>query len=181
MNRTELGITYTEVNLRFLGQYQDEETDLHYNWNRYYDAGIGRYVTSEPIGLDGGLNTYGYALQNPLVYYDEDGQIAIHIGRALLQCIKNPKKCRKNTCNALNAFMHSYCDPARSCKGGDSCEILKKKKSKLSRGIMLRKAVRACHGRKNDPNPKGHEKAIQQLRNRVNKCNRLLFNTDCCS
>lgn len=34
---------------------------------------MGRYITSDPIGLDGGLNTYGYATQNPLIYKDEEG------------------------------------------------------------------------------------------------------------
>jgi len=33
-------------NLRFPGQHYDEETDLHYNWNRYYDPVLGRYLDS---------------------------------------------------------------------------------------------------------------------------------------
>ena len=66
-------IETTEVNLRFPGQYQNEETDLHYNWNRYYDSIMGRYVTSNPIGLDGGMNTYVYALNIPLIKFDVKG------------------------------------------------------------------------------------------------------------
>ena len=63
----------TTVNLRFPGQYYDAETKLHYNWHRYYDPRIGRYVTSDPIGLEGGLNTYAYVDNNPTGWIDFDG------------------------------------------------------------------------------------------------------------
>ncbi|MFY0104376.1 RHS repeat-associated core domain-containing protein, partial [Acinetobacter baumannii] len=37
-------------NLRFPGQYYDQETGLHYNYFRDYDPSTGRYVESDPIG-----------------------------------------------------------------------------------------------------------------------------------
>lgn len=60
-------------NLRFPGQYYDSETGLHYNLNRYYDPHIGRYITKDPIGIDGGINQYSYADANPVVLSDEAG------------------------------------------------------------------------------------------------------------
>jgi RHS repeat-associated protein len=62
-----------EYNLRFPGQYYDDETGLHYNYFRDYDSVTGRYVESDPIGLLGGINTYSYALNNPIGLYDPYG------------------------------------------------------------------------------------------------------------
>ena len=59
--------------LRFIEQYYDSETGLHYNYFRDYDPSTGRYVQSDPIGLVGGLNTYGYVGGNPLLYSDSYG------------------------------------------------------------------------------------------------------------
>jgi RHS repeat-associated protein len=53
-------------NLRFPGQVFDTETNNHYNYFRNYDPQIGRYIESDPIGLEGGLNTYAYVEANPV-------------------------------------------------------------------------------------------------------------------
>jgi RHS repeat-associated protein len=60
--------------LRFPGQYLDQETGLHYNYQRdAYDPGTGRYSQADPEGLSAGPNPYVYALNNPLIFVDPLG------------------------------------------------------------------------------------------------------------
>jgi RHS repeat-associated protein len=63
----------SELNLRYPGQYFDDESKLTYNYFRSYDALKGRYTQSDPIGLAGGWNTYAYANGSPLKYIDPMG------------------------------------------------------------------------------------------------------------
>lgn len=64
-----LGVIPT-LNLRFPGQDYDIESASQYNWHRYYRSSIGRYISSDPIGLVGGTNTYNYAELRPLLLTD---------------------------------------------------------------------------------------------------------------
>lgn len=78
------GVTTVEVNtvvnnLRFPGQYYDEETGQHYNYFRDYEPSTGRYVQSDPIGLDGGLNAYGYVGGDPIRLIDSMGLITVGV------------------------------------------------------------------------------------------------------
>lgn len=77
------GLGVFDLPLRLPGQYFDKETNLHYNYYRDYDPGIGRYPQSDPIGLQGGLNTYLYANGNPLSLFDPDGLKAMMCCRLL--------------------------------------------------------------------------------------------------
>jgi RHS repeat-associated protein len=72
-NENPDGLGIFTCNLRLPGQYFDRETKLHYNYFRDYDPGIGRYIQSDPIGLNGGINTYSYAESNPLSFIDVRG------------------------------------------------------------------------------------------------------------
>jgi RHS repeat-associated protein len=78
-------------NLRFPGQYQDQETGLHYNYHRYYDLSTGRYLCPDPshtlqpkgsaiphlfpslLGMPQELHNYTYALNNSISQIDMYG------------------------------------------------------------------------------------------------------------
>lgn len=67
----------TRMNLRFAGQYFDEETGMHYNQQRDYSPVLGRYIQTDPIGLNGGVNTFIYAEGKPISLSDPTGQQAV--------------------------------------------------------------------------------------------------------
>jgi RHS repeat-associated protein len=90
--QAEVGLSSTVTNnLRFPGQYHDEEINFHYNWHRYYDYSIGRYLRVDPshslqpkgnnilyllpalIYMPQELNKYCYAKSNSLKYADHLG------------------------------------------------------------------------------------------------------------
>lgn len=61
--------------LRFPGQRYDRASGLYYNYFRDYDPSAGRYTQSDPIGLDGGISTYGYVGSATLQRTDRRGLV----------------------------------------------------------------------------------------------------------
>ena len=72
---------------RLAGQYRDAESGLHYNKARYYDPSMGRYLSMDPLFLEGGsTNFYAYCNGDPVNHVDPCGEfifVPILIGAAL--------------------------------------------------------------------------------------------------
>jgi RHS repeat-associated protein len=78
---TVISIATVENPFRFPGQYYDQETGLHYNYFRYYNPQTGRYITPDPIGLEGGINLFAYVGNNPVNWIDTFGLSTITFDR----------------------------------------------------------------------------------------------------
>jgi RHS repeat-associated protein len=55
----------------------DTERANNYYRARYYDPKIGRFISEDPIGFDGGINFYPYVENNPINYTDPSGNFPI--------------------------------------------------------------------------------------------------------
>ncbi len=111
----------TVNSLRFPGQVEDGETGTRQNFFRDYDPNVGRYVQSDPIGLDGGVNTYAYVLNRPLFDIDPTGENAAAAAAAaayaaIRACGAN-KKCR---CEATHLGYSILCR-MKQCGSSTSC------------------------------------------------------------
>ena len=69
-----------DIDLRYTNQWEDTESGLFYNLNRYYDPGTGQYASQDPLGPTGGLRTHGY-VHNPLTWGDPFGLAACPASR----------------------------------------------------------------------------------------------------
>jgi RHS repeat-associated protein len=83
------GLPKFTYNPRFPGQVFDKETNNHYNYFRDYDPQTGQYIQPDPVGLSGGINTYGYVGANPLNFFDPYGLTQCDIDFALQFAVIN--------------------------------------------------------------------------------------------
>ncbi|WP_161966157.1 RHS repeat-associated core domain-containing protein [Steroidobacter cummioxidans] len=187
VNNNPSGVGVFDFHLRFPGQIYVVETGLNYNYFRDYDPATGRYVESDPIGLQGGLNTYAYANNSPLMFVDETGENAAAggaaIGGALLarvcsrapavckelaKCIINPSTCRQRFCRMQpNRIYHPFCD-IPGCAPGDSTATAQFKLASAEACLLLRQFVTAvCHAGKSDA---GHDREERVAKDKIKSC-----------
>ena len=117
-NENPSGLGTFNFNKRFSGQYYDVETGLNYNRNRDYDPNTGRYVESDPIGLEGGsFSPYTYVGGNPLRWVDllglqgadpEPGLEPVYIETLIIPAARLPSFLLK---------VKTWCDATDSPKG----------------------------------------------------------------
>ncbi len=123
--RNRLRWRWAASSVRYPGQYFDAESGLHYNYYRDYEPSTGRYVQSDPIGLEGGINTYGYVLANPLRYTDPQG-LSVAEQEAARRILEWGDKALD--CMRLRLLVWMSCkmplSETRRCKGTDDCPTL---------------------------------------------------------
>jgi len=100
--------------LRFPGQYADQETNSAYNVFRDYDPATGRYIQSDPIGLAGGLNTYGYVSSSPVALIDPSGLEIYRSGNSFSDVPFAGSRCEQAVVAYGTIIRWDPCDPTTS-------------------------------------------------------------------
>ena len=66
-------IQTTAKRYKYTGMERDEETGMAYHTARYYLPWLGRWLSTDPIGIEGGVNIYEYTFSSPNSFFDKDG------------------------------------------------------------------------------------------------------------
>jgi RHS repeat-associated protein len=102
------------VRFRHAGREYDAEAGIYYNRSRYYDPQLGRYLSEDPMGIDGGLNLYGYGRNAPVNVRDPFGLAVTN------DCLVSPDPfaCGNNE-YGVDGF--PYCPNGFASVGNDPC------------------------------------------------------------
>ena len=103
---------------RLQNQYADREIGLHYNFFRYYEPEVGRFVNQDPIGLFGGDNLYQFALNMQALGKNQmhtDLRREIDIAQGGLRKTGTPKAQRKRLKNEAKKFLRKLKKAGKKC------------------------------------------------------------------
>ena len=155
-----VGQRHIDMNIRFPGQHFDNENGLHQNFYRDYNPATGRYLQFDPLGLEGGLNGYGYSESNPFIWTDPLGlrcTLRQHLGMQLMV-------------NAACKWSGQ-----RECFKSDTCP---ENTRKISKNSLCATARRLINNRCFNGGDKGHKEAEQNALNAIQWC--LKYRPHCC-
>ena len=119
--------------LRFPGQYADAETARgdggadasatlwHYNHHRTYDPALGRYLQSDPIGLQGGINRYAYVGGNPVRWVDPTGEVGKQFREAWTISKEEYENMKRRNVEGGDKYAHCMAN-CRASKLGDDVQ-----------------------------------------------------------
>ena len=105
--------------LRFSTKWCDTEPgtghELYYYGYRYYSPRLGRWLSRDPIGEDGGLNLYAFVLNEPVALYDPTGLVGLSTPTCRQCCGNAYNKCREDggsiaDCDHLLRGCHYACE-----------------------------------------------------------------------
>ncbi len=125
--------TAVTMNIRMPGQYFDAETGLNYNWHRYYDPAVGRYIEPDPVMAEMSIaNPYHYSNNNPQDNGDKEGTQVIgecedaqDLGETLAQFFDGGPHCLPR-CDESHPLRYQTCPFARGygeIDPGDWCLV----------------------------------------------------------
>ena len=132
----------------YTGREWDPETGLYYYRARYYDPKLGRFISEDPIGFDGGANAYGYVEQNPVRYFDPMGlyHCYYYVDRHTLVCEpdqpNHPRFVTDNVTSGQNGG--EVIDPARGRMYSEcyDCQDNPRREGRAGRGPIPRRDYR---------------------------------------
>ncbi|OOS07804.1 RHS repeat-associated core domain-containing protein [Moraxella cuniculi DSM 21768] len=108
--------------IKFQGQFFDTETSLHYNRFRYYDSDVGMFISRDPIGLLGGLNTFQYA-PNPIHWVDPWGLKTVNA--KVVQFSQDSVSTVFDNGNKLNSLTHAMSNNPNYYQGVNPIRVIK--------------------------------------------------------
>jgi len=127
--------------MRFPGQRYDAATGMSYNYFRDYDPASGRYTQSDPIGLNGGISTFGYAGMTPMIAIDRDGLHPVLLNLARYAARKTSLGARAGAGKILRSKTGRY-----AALGAASKAALRARVEKEIKNAALKRVKPDCKG-----------------------------------